>query len=89
LECWFLENRKLRADFVIHKLQGAIDDDFRVQYIKVKHGVQHVKLSKWEKERQARAARLDLEEAKSMVNKSKNNSVGAYVLSRSAGPCNR
>ncbi|KAK3811035.1 MAG: hypothetical protein J3Q66DRAFT_350829 [Benniella sp.] len=56
LECWFrtlkryhLEDRKLRADFVIHKLQGAIDDDFRVQYIKVKHGVQHVKLSKWRK----------------------------------------
>ncbi|KAK3821219.1 MAG: hypothetical protein J3Q66DRAFT_332843 [Benniella sp.] len=79
LECWFrtlkryhLEDRKLRADFVIHKLQGAIDDDFRVQYIKVKHGVQHVKLSKWEKESQARAARLDLEEARSMVNKGKN-----------------
>ncbi|KAI8359346.1 hypothetical protein B0O80DRAFT_440063, partial [Mortierella sp. GBAus27b] len=74
LESWFrtlkeyhLERRRPRADFVIHMLQGRIESEFRVQYVKVRQGIQPVQLSQYDKVRKEKAMQLSLEEAGSKV----------------------
>lgn len=74
LESWFrtlkeyhLSRRKVRADLIIYLLQGPIESDSRVQYVKVKQGIQPVQLSQYDKVRKERAMQLNLEEARNMV----------------------
>ncbi|KAG0196108.1 hypothetical protein BGX31_005582, partial [Mortierella sp. GBA43] len=48
-------------------LQGRIESEFRVQYVKVRQGIQPVQLSQYDKVRKEKAMQLSLEEAGSKV----------------------
>ncbi|KAK3816503.1 MAG: hypothetical protein J3Q66DRAFT_401662 [Benniella sp.] len=75
LESWFkalkqhcLEGKRhLRVDHIIFILQGAIDRDFRTQYVKVKQGIQPTKPSRYDVERKSKAETLELEAARKMI----------------------
>ncbi|KAF9584081.1 hypothetical protein BGW38_007631 [Lunasporangiospora selenospora] len=75
LESWFhtLKSHYLdgktgyRADVVISMLQGEIERDFKAQLLKVAHGVQAVKHSEYDNEREKEAMALDVGTAKAMV----------------------
>lgn len=61
------KERNLRADFVVYLLQGTVDRDFRVTYLKVKQGIQPMRLSHYDKKRKARAMALSDEDARDKV----------------------
>ncbi|KAK3825338.1 MAG: hypothetical protein J3Q66DRAFT_262046, partial [Benniella sp.] len=75
LESWFRSlkqchlggRRNQRADFIIHLLQGPVENDLRTQSVKVKRGIQPARLSQYDKYRKDRAMQMDLEEARAMI----------------------
>ncbi|KAI8357387.1 hypothetical protein B0O80DRAFT_496160 [Mortierella sp. GBAus27b] len=61
------KERNLRADFVVYLLQGAVDRDFRMTYLKINRGVQPLRLSQYDKKRKGRAMELSLDIARIMI----------------------
>lgn len=59
----------MRADSVVYLLQGAVDRDFRVNYLKINRGIQPLELSQYDKKRKGRAMALSLAAARDKVAK--------------------
>ena len=59
--------RNVRADYLIYLLQGAVNKDFRIAYYKIKHGIEPLTLSAYDKQRQAKAMALTIEVASQLV----------------------
>jgi len=60
--------RNLRADDLVHLLQGAVDIDFQSTMFQIKEGIIAVTLSSYDMERKKKALALDLTVALRMVN---------------------
>lgn len=71
----------MRADYLIYLLQGAMNQDFRVTYYKIKNGFQPITLSRYDKQRKAKAMALDFDEATELVTeKTEESKVSLFTL---------
>lgn len=61
------KERNLRADYVVYLLQGAVEVDFRMTYLKINRGIQPLQISQYDKKRKARAMALSLEDARHKI----------------------
>lgn len=57
----------MRADYVVYLLQGPVDLDFRVTYLKISRGIQPLPSSQYDRKRKARATALSPADARNKV----------------------
>jgi len=55
--------------YVVYLLQGAVDLDFRMAYLKISRGIEPLPLSLYDKKRKARAMALSLVDARDKVSR--------------------